>query len=1733
MRRRSFVLWMLFVCLMAPAVYGQTCAELFGKTCADLPDKLGSTCDRMCSLFQRPTTEIRVIIGVDLDLSEGGLADWRPEGELSSGAIEVQRKRIANTKDTVVAAVQGVAGVVLTRMPERDYATIPYFVAHINAKAFAELVKTPAVASVEEPRHFVHALADTTGKIGATTVHARGVRGVNQTVVILDSGVEKTHPFLRGRILTHHEACFSSDYDVAGNQYKYETSCVPAATPDKPFGTADPCPSTSTGLNCGHGTRVAGVAAGSNSSFTGVAPAAWILPIKIMSKRYLRGTNTVEPVVQLDDMVAALEYVAALAGTPEFRREVQTVSGVQRRNRLAVNISQTMKISQSHPNLGSVEYAKSRLPCNDHSPSLRDSVRALAALDVPVIAATGNDKQNDGLLLPACIEGVIAVSATTNEDAVPDYANVAHKMDLFAPGGADVPPGTVPQNGPHIETSDLDGVYASDAGTSLAAPHVAGAFALLREADPFASFQQLLERLAATGRNVTDQRSGTQNVMKPRINVADALNACDYRLSGAVAKSLDEARQVTLQPADTIGARTFWIDPPEQAHLVVELSNTVDGTETWHYAPELIPVETTLRRRIFAVPRFTGTKTILVTVEFTNTKNGHTYTCSRTIAFTVIGSDVPPFSLKGGMCQPVDNPILFVRVGDKIKLNTMLLDESGSEITDLEKATYVWTIDGASSPLLRGIGSYYRELTHIIESPAPIYVTVTKDGFSSKLTFTPLMDPRPRPPGIYERTCKMRSIKKAGQAVSSYTFADGETATFEVPELIAGATYEWRSRTDAGSDEFVGSGATLTTGALPGGRLYVLTTTSNGSVLESDELLLVSNAGSSSRITITPAYQSIPGAGTARITASFVPETGMDASYEWRKDNSYDTSSLVIHHGPTLTLVGEPVGGVYWCRVIETKPGYEKHYYSRFASVNVHCSPTISGSIVATPFRVAKHQAPQLWAKTDARQASHQWYRFLPGQTPTAMGSDWFVQYPQVNAPETRFRVQVTDSCGTTRTLSDVSVFLCVPTILTQPAPNTVAATPPKLTVSVEPAIAGQPFTVTWHKTTDPNGTVTLATGPELTPEQSAGTTQSYYAAIKTTSCGSSTPHTIKSNAATVEICAPPVITSHTPLKETKGEAAILLVSATGTDLTYQWYRGDSGVTTYPLAGKTDPSLSIAPSVTTNYWVQVKSRGVCNALPSPTMTIKVCALPVINTAPQSTRVFPNKTATLTVSATNPAKNSDPLQYAWSQGTTAISGATASTYTTPPITAATTFSVKVSSGICQTTSASATVSLCSYPEVLNLTTSSFSIASGGTATLSLPALSPALPKTVNWYRGAAGDKTNRVSSGPDITAYTTPPLTATTQYWAEVDENGCVSRTPAYTVNVCKPAITAQPQNATVAPNTQHQLSVTATPSSGLTYQWYRGDAGVTTDPVAGATSSSYTTPALAATATYWVRVTGCTSVNSTAATITVCNPPAVTSIAKIAGDAYNSTGEVTVTATGTGLTYQWYRGQSGDVSQPISGATSATYTFIRKQSEYYWARVRSSCTTAVANSLAIFVTVDPVITAHPQSVTIPSGGTATLSVAASGTYLTYQWYQGSSTVITGATNATYTTPALTTATSYWCRVTSGGLSVADTSAATVSICAGPDINSFGSTSVGENSWRLTVNMAAPPDASVGYVYHWYSGTRGNPAQSIDLGEGSYYRTFYDLAQPTTYWVRVWWDDNSCYTDTAAKTLTPQ
>jgi hypothetical protein len=139
----------------------------------------------------------------------------------------------------------------------------------------------------------------------------------------------------------------------------------------------------------------------------------------------------------------------------------------------------------------------------------------------------------------------------------------------------------------------------------------------------------------------------------------------------------------------------------------------------------------------------------------------------------------------------------------------------------------------------------------------------------------------------------------------------------------------------------------------------------------------------------------------------------------------------------------------------------------------------------------------------------------------------------------------------------------------------------------------------------------------------------------------------------------------------------------------------------------------------------------------------------------------------------------------------------------------------------------------------------------------------------WYVGTTGTTTSSIA-GATASSYTTPVVPSTTNYWVRVSSpfGASDSITAAITTT---PMVTSEPRSQTIASGQTSMLSVGATGTATLTYQWYQGPSGTTTHPILGAIGSSYTTPALMSTTSYWVRVSNGYSpaADSMTATITM------------------------------------------------------------------------------------------------------------------------------------------------------------------------------------------------------------------------------------------------------------------------
>ena len=113
-------------------------------------------------------------------------------------------------------------------------------------------------------------------------------------------------------------------------------------------------------------------------------------------------------------------------------------------------------------------------------------------------------------------------------------------------------------------------------------------------------------------------------------------------------------------------------------------------------------------------------------------------------------------------------------------------------------------------------------------------------------------------------------------------------------------------------------------------------------------------------------------------------------------------------------------------------------------------------------------------------------------------------------------------------------------------------------------------------------------------------------------------------------------------------------------------------------------------------------------------------------------------------------------------------------------------------------------------------------------------------------------------------------------------------------------IAAQPLSKTITAGQTATLSVTPRGDQPFQFQWYRGARGDFSQPIAGATASTFTTPALTATTNYWVLVSnGCGSVNSeTAAVILNATPQTDLALTQTITPAQPKSGDtLTVTLT--------------------------------------------------------------------------------------------------------------------------------------------------------------------------------------------------------------------------------------------
>ncbi len=415
---------------------------------------------------------VRVIVGL-------ALPTFQPEGnQPNRQAVAQQRAAIAAAQEALVDSLASYQAEVYA-----TYRTIPYLAVEVDRAGLEALANDGRVTYISEDKSFYPTLSSSTAVIGAAEAWAEGYEGDGQTVVVIDSGIDASHPFFEGRVVD--EACFSNPF--ANPDYTTTSLCPSGQYTQTGSGAADSlieaCQSMGANL-CAHGTHVAGIVAGQNESFSGVAPHAQIVGIQVFSRLDDAGRcfpislNIACITAEYSDILLALEYVYT-----DLRLEHSIA---------AVNMS-----------LGGGEY-NDQATCDSDLEAVKAIIDQLRAADIATVIASGNDSWTNALAGPACISTAVAVGSTTDADQISSFSDMHPMVDLLAPGSA-------------IESAVPGGGYANYDGTSMAAPHVAGAWAVLKEQHPNASVDEILALLQNSGVPIQDGRTGG-TVTRPRID---------------------------------------------------------------------------------------------------------------------------------------------------------------------------------------------------------------------------------------------------------------------------------------------------------------------------------------------------------------------------------------------------------------------------------------------------------------------------------------------------------------------------------------------------------------------------------------------------------------------------------------------------------------------------------------------------------------------------------------------------------------------------------------------------------------------------------------------------------------------------------------------------------------------------------------------------------------------------------------------------------------------------------------------------------------------------------------------------------------------------------------------------------------------------------------------------------------------------------------------------------------
>tara|TARA_R110001606_G_scaffold72450_1_gene166706 strand:+ start:18617 stop:24574 length:5958 start_codon:yes stop_codon:yes gene_type:complete len=453
---------------------------------------------------------------------------------------------------------------------------------------------------------------------------------------------------------------------------------------------------------------------------------------------------------------------------------------------------------------------------------------------------------------------------------------------------------------------------------------------------------------------------------------------------------------------------------------------------------------------------------------------------------------------------------------------------------------------------------------------------------------------------------------------------------------------------------------------------------------------------------------------------------------------------------------------------------------------------------------------------------------------------------------------------------------------------------------------------------------------------------------------------------------------------------SVTLTASGATAGQYRWYDVETGGTA--IEGEVSSSFVTPELSETSIFYVAINNGSCESERVPvTATLNAALAPP---SASDVTVCADGTAVLT------AAGGTDGQYRWydvESGGIANIGETNGIYTTPALSATSTYYVAINDGNCESTR-TAVVATVNSPPSAPSTTDAVICGSGSAAVTA----SGGSDGQYRWYNTETGgtaiaDEVNG--------AYSTPNLSATTTYYVSINDGFCESARTAVTASI-SPDVTP-PTTTDVSICAPESVTLTASGGADGEYRWY--DVETAGTAISGEVNSTLTTPVLSATTSYYVAITNGTCESSrTPVTVEIgsdVTPPTAAEVSICPDES------ATLTATGgTNGSYRWYEVATGGTGVPNQVNSTLVTPALSSDATYYVAINDGTCESTRV-PVAISLLQEVAITDQPADQTVEVGEPASFSVTASGSNLTYQW-QKDLVNLEGETSAELALPAV-------------------------------------------------------------------------------------------------------------------------